>query len=61
MFINFIGYIGSLLMIAFSFTLSLELAIIGLVLLTVQATKLRAFNLVALNIVSIIGFIINKL
>ena len=52
---NIIGYFGSGFMIAFSWTLNVELAIIGLFLLTIQAWKMRVWNLVALNIVSIIG------
>lgn len=58
--INFLGYVGSLLMVIFSFTLTINYAIIGLILLTIQAIKLRAYNLIALNIVSLAGFIINK-
>jgi hypothetical protein len=58
--INFLGYIGSLLMVIFSFTLVINYAIVGLILLTIQAIKLRAYNLVALNLVSVVGFIINK-
>lgn len=57
MFYNSIGYAGSLFMVIFSFTLSPVYGITGLILLTVQALKLRVFNLVALNIVSIIGLI----
>lgn len=52
-----IGYIGSLFMLAFSFTLYVPFAITGLALLTVQTIKLKAHNMTALNIVSIIGFI----
>lgn len=51
-----LAYIGSIFMIVFSFTMSLPLAIIGLTILTIQALKLRAFNLVVLNIFSICGF-----
>jgi len=51
-----IGYIGSILMVVFSFTLVIPYAIVGLILLTGQAIKLKAYNLVALNIISIIGF-----
>lgn len=55
MVINSIGYAGSLFMVIFSFTLSPVYGITGLILLTIQAIKLKVYNLVALNIVSIIG------
>mgnify|MGYP001054250254 CR=1 FL=1 len=57
MVINSIGYAGSLFMVIFSFTLSPIYGISGLVLLTFQALKLKAYNLVALNLVSIIGLL----
>lgn len=57
--IAFIGWIGSAVMVAFSFTLWLPLAMIGLSLLTIQATATKTYNLVALNVVSLIGFVAN--
>ena len=52
-----LGYTGSGLMIAFSWTMQIELAILGLASLTFQAIHIKAWNLVALNIISIIGLI----
>jgi hypothetical protein len=57
--IALIGWIGSFAMIAFSFTLWLPLAIAGLSLLTIQATATKTYNLVTLNVVSLIGFVAN--
>lgn len=57
--IALIGWIGSVVMVAFSFTLWLPLAMIGLSLLTIQATATKTWNLVALNVVSLIGFVAN--
>lgn len=54
--INFLGYIGTAFMIAFSYTMTLEFAIIGLTLMTFQAAKAGLWNFVLLNIISIIGF-----
>jgi hypothetical protein len=51
-----LGYVGAAFMIGFSFTMLVPLAIIGLLLLTVQAAKLKAYNLVILNLASLIGF-----
>ena len=53
------GWIGAVAMVAFSFTLWIPLAIIGLGLLTIQATATKTWNLVALNVVSLIGFVAN--
>jgi hypothetical protein len=58
---DFIGWIGSVVMVAFSFTLIVPLAVLGLVLLTVQAVANRTYNLIALNAVSIVGFVSNLL
>ena len=58
---NFLGYAGSCFMIAFAFTMRPELAIIGLAFLTAQAYDLRVWNLVVLNVVSMIGFFSNFL
>ena len=53
------GWIGAVAMVVFSFTLWIPLAIIGLALLTIQATATKTYNLVALNVVSLIGFVAN--
>jgi hypothetical protein len=53
---TFLGYIGSLFMIAFAYTMVIPYAIIGLTLLTIQAVKASMWNLVVLNIISIVGF-----
>ena len=53
------GWIGAVAMVAFSFTLWIPLAIIGLALLTIQATATKTWNLVALNVVSLVGFVAN--
>jgi len=53
-----VGYIGSIFMVVFSFTLIIPYAILGLGFLTIQSTKLKAHNLTALNLISIIGFLI---
>ena len=52
---NIFGYTGSGLMIAFSWTMQIELAIAGLLVLTFQAIHLKAWNLVALNLISVLG------
>lgn len=57
--IAFIGWIGAVAMVVFSFTLAIPLAILGLSLLTIQATATKTYNLVALNVVSLIGFVAN--
>ena len=54
--IELIGWTGSAFMVAFAFTLFLPVALIGLALLTFQAFKTQTYNLVALNIISFIGF-----
>ena len=53
------GWVGAVAMVAFSFTLWIPLAITGLSLLTIQATATKTYNLVALNIISLIGFVAN--
>ncbi len=58
---DFCGYIGSLLMAVFAFTMAIPVAIIGLALLTVQALDKKIYNLVALNLISIGGFLTNYL
>ena len=55
------GWVGSGLMVSFSFTLSIPLALAGLSLLTIQATATKTWNLVALNLISILGFAANLL
>jgi len=51
-----IGYVGAIIMAFFSFTMLPALAILGLVLLTVQMVYSRIWNLVILNLISIGGF-----
>jgi|VirMetMinimDraft_7_1064189.scaffolds.fasta_scaffold444626_2 hypothetical protein len=53
---TFLGYIGTCFMIAFAYTMVIPFAIIGLTLMTFQLVKASLWNLVFLNIVSIIGF-----
>ena len=57
--IALIGWLGAFHMVFFSFSLYVPLAIIGLALLTIQATATKTWNLVALNVVSLIGFVAN--
>lgn len=52
-----LGYMGAGFMIAFSFTFIPTLAIIGLILLTFQSVNDKLYNITAINLVSIIGFI----
>ena len=59
--IAFIGWVGCVSMVAFSFTLWIPLAMLGLSLLTVQATATKTYNLVTLNVISLVGFIANYL
>ncbi len=59
--IAFMGWIGSFAMVAFSFTLWLPLGMLGLSLLTVQATSTKTYNLVTLNVISLVGFVANYL
>jgi len=56
-----LGYAGSCFMVGFAFSMRPELAIIGLAFLTAQALDIKAWNLVILNIVSMIGFFSNFL
>ena len=56
---NLIGYFGAAWMVAFSFTLYPEIAVVGLMLLTVQSVSLKAHNLTVLNLISIGGFLSN--
>ena len=51
-----IGYVGAIIMAFFSFTMLPALAILGLVLLTVQMVYSKIWNLVILNLISIGGF-----
>ena len=57
--IAFIGWVGCFAMVAFSFTLWIPLAMLGLSLLTVQATATKTYNLVTLNVISLVGFVEN--
>jgi len=58
---DFLGWVGSVVMVAFSFTLVVPFALLGLSLLTVQAIANKTYNLIALNAVSIVGFTSNLL
>lgn len=53
------GWIGTLCLIYFAFTLCIPVALAGLVFLTLQAAANHHFNLVLLNIVSFCGFVGN--
>ena len=55
---SYIGWGGSICMVLFAFTLLMPLAIVGLSMLTVQAVHEKMLNLVLLNLVSILGFLI---
>ncbi|MDA7491602.1 hypothetical protein N8464_00425 [bacterium] len=57
--ITLLGYIGSLFMVAFAFTMATELAIVGLSLMTMQAARAGLWNFVILNLISIVGFASN--
>lgn len=58
--IEVIGWIGAAIMVAASFNmarpLGLKMAIVGLSLLTIQAYSSDTYNLIVLNLSSIIGF-----
>jgi len=58
--IEIIGWIGAATMVAASFKmgkpLGLKMAIVGLSLLTIQAYSNETYNLLTLNLCSIIGF-----
>ena len=58
--IEIIGWIGAAVMVAASFNmarpLGLKMAIVGLSLLTIQAYSSDTYNLIVLNLSSIIGF-----
>ena len=58
--IEIIGWIGAAIMVAASFNmarpLGLKMAIVGLSLLTIQAYSSDTYNLIVLNLSSIIGF-----
>lgn len=58
---DFCGYTGSVIMVAFAFTMAVPLAIIGLALLTVQSVNNSTHNLTVLNLISIGGFLTNYL
>jgi 4-hydroxybenzoate polyprenyltransferase len=50
------GYVGSLLMVIFAFTMIPQIAIAGLFLLTIQSIDAKMHNLTVLNAISIAGF-----
>ncbi len=54
------GWYGAGLMVIFSFTLLPIFGILGLTLLTVQAVSTKQHNLIALNVFSILGLILNS-
>jgi len=58
--IEVIGWIGAAIMVAASFNmarpLGLKMAVVGLSLLTIQAYSSDTYNLIVLNLSSIIGF-----
>lgn len=58
--IRFAGWVGAAAMVAappmIDTAQGKALAIVGLLLLTLQAAKLRAYNLILLNIGGIIGY-----
>ena len=58
--IEVIGWVGAAVMVAASFNmarpLGLKMALVGLSLLTVQAYDNETYNLIILNLSSIIGF-----
>ena len=58
--IEVIGWMGAAIMVAASFhmarPLGLKMAIVGLSLLTIQAYSSDTYNLIVLNLSSIIGF-----
>ena len=58
--IEIIGWVGAAVMVAASFNmarpLGLKMALVGLSLLTVQAYDNETYNLIVLNLSSIIGF-----
>lgn len=57
--ISILGYLGAVYMVAFTFTFHIPFAIIGLILMTFQAIHAKLWNLVFLNIISIVGFLSN--
>ena len=58
---DFVCCVCSVVMVAFSFTLVVPFALLGLSLLTIQAIANRTYKLIALNAVSIVGFTSNLL
>ena len=63
--IEVIGWVGAAVMVAASFNmarpLGLKMAIVGLSLLTIQAYSTDTYNLIVLNLSSIIGFTLSLL
>ncbi len=58
-FFTVLGYIGGMMMAIFAFSMHLPAAILGLILLTIQAVDSKMWNLVILNLISIGGFLTN--
>ena len=58
-FFTVMGYIGAMMMAIFAFSMHLPAAILGLILLTIQAVDSKMWNLVILNLISIGGFLTN--
>jgi hypothetical protein len=58
--IEAIGWVGAAVMVAASFNmakpLGLKMAILGLSMLTIQAYSNETYNLITLNLCSILGF-----
>lgn len=53
--LSILGWVGAGFMLGFSFTLSIPSGIMGLAMLTVQAYSQKMWNLVGLNLASIVG------
>lgn len=60
MFLALVGWLGAAAMVAASFNINSHkgkaLAIFGLTLLSIQAVDAHLYNLVSLNVASIIGY-----
>jgi hypothetical protein len=50
------GYLGAILMAIFAFHMNPMIAVVGLLLLSVQSVNAKLWNLVALNAISVCGF-----
>jgi len=51
------GLLGAILMAIFAFHMNPVIAIVGLSLLSVQSINAKLWNLVALNVISVCGFV----